>query len=482
MIRMLALIFCVSAAITLALCSQPATVAAEPEQIFRAGAFAADITPLEFPISVNGSMSDVQAEHAHDPIHARCLVLDDGKTRLAFVVCDSCMIPRDIVDAAKDLASKRTGIAASHILISATHTHSAPTVTGVFQSEPDEDFRKFLVVRIAEAIQKAAGRLEPAQIGWGSADEPNQVFNRRWHVKPGTVLTDPFGGKRDTVQMNPGNSNPHKDKPSGPVDPQVSVLAVRSPDGRPIALFANYSLHYVGGVPGKSVSADYYGEFARQIAQKLGAAADPRFVGILSNGTSGNINNVNFALDALPKREPFEQIRLVAASVSEAAQRAYRDIEWKSWVRLDCRETDLELPVRLPSPEEVNEAKHLLALAKEPPYGKLPEIYARETILLSHYPKSVPVKLQAMRVGDLGIAAIPCETFVETGLAIKKESPLMTFTISLANGYNGYLPTPEHHGWGGYETWRARSSYLATDAEPKIRETVLRLLQELKQP
>jgi len=70
--------------------------------------------------------------------------------------------------------------------------------------------------------------------------------------------------------------------------------------------------------------------------------------------------------------------------------------------------------------------------------------------------------------------------FVEIGLAIKARSPLKpAFTIELANGYNGYLPTPEHHALGGYETWRARSSYLEVDASPKILETVLRLLGDV---
>jgi neutral ceramidase len=88
--------------------------------------------------------------------------------------------------------------------------------------------------------------------------------------------------------------------------------------------------------------------------------------------------------------------------------------------------------------------------------------------------------IQALRIGDVGIVGIPCETFVETGLAIKGASPLpQTFCIPLANGYNGYLPTPEHHGWGGYETWRARSSYLAVDAEPAVRQTALEMLGKL---
>ena len=70
--------------------------------------------------------------------------------------------------------------------------------------------------------------------------------------------------------------------------------------------------------------------------------------------------------------------------------------------------------------------------------------------------------------------------FVEIGLKLKKESPFAQhFTISLANGYNGYLPTAEHHKLGGYETWRARSSFLEVDAEAKIREKILELLKQV---
>ena len=83
-------------------------------------------------------------------------------------------------------------------------------------------------------------------------------------------------------------------------------------------------------------------------------------------------------------------------------------------------------------------------------------------------------------VGDLGIAAIPCEVFVETGLTIKAESPLKpSFTIELANDYCGYLPTVEHHELGGYETWRARSSFLEVDAEPKLRRAVFESFRKL---
>ena len=110
-----------------------------------------------------------------------------------------------------------------------------------------------------------------------------------------------------------------------------------------------------------------------------------------------------------------------------------------------------------------------------------PQIYAREAGYLANYPDEVSIPLQVFRVGDLAIAQSPCETFAETGLAIKKESPFVgkTFTIELANGYSGYLPPREQFTYGGYETWPARSSMLEVDAETKIRARLLALIKEL---
>src|SRR5262245_4870311 len=99
------------------------TTLSAQEKKFRAGANARDITPTHFPISVNGGMTDRQATKAHDRLHARCLVLDDGTTKIAIAVCDSCMIPREITDEARKLVSTGTGIPPEHILISATHCH-----------------------------------------------------------------------------------------------------------------------------------------------------------------------------------------------------------------------------------------------------------------------------------------------------------------------------------------------------------------------
>jgi len=449
---------------------------AQPERQFRAGAATSNITPW-LGISSNGGMQDRVPQHVHDELLARALVLDDGQTRLALVTVDSCVVPRQILDAAKKLVHQHSRLPIENMLMSATHTHTAGTATPVFQSEADAEYQLFLTRKIADAVRMALNNLAPARVGWGVGAVPQHVFNRRWKMKPGTIPPNPFAGI-DQVKMNPPVGSPDLIEPAGPTDPDLTVISVRALDGRPIALLANYSLHYVGA---GHFSADYFGAFADRIQQLLGAdRLDPPFVGMLSNGTSGNINNIDFSQQR-PADPPFSKMKAVANDVAAEALRVSSNIRYHDWVPLAARQTEIELGVRRPTAEERERARQIMAKAQGPAMRTLEEIYARETVLISEYPSKVPVILQALRIGDLGIAAIPCEVFVEIGLEIRKRSPFATtFTTSLANGYNGYLPTPEHHRLGGYETWRARSSYLEIDASPRIVEQLLGLLQELR--
>lgn len=456
----------------------PSGRAADPTHgTFRAGAAAMDISPW-MGISINGNLSDHKGTNLHDALHARCVVLDDGKTRLAIVVADSCMIYREIFDEAKKLVHAQTGFVSENILMSATHAHSAPASVSVFQSDADKEYQRFLTRRLADAVCQAINNLAPAKVGWSSGVEPRHVSNRRWKMKPGVINRDMFGGTNDQVRMNPSPGSPDLLEPAGPTDPEVSILAVKSLDGKPIALLANYSLHYCGGVPERTYSADYFGAFANRIQSLLNAEhQEPAFVGIMSNGTSGDCNNINF-------REPYQaeasyvRINRVANDVAEVALAAYQKIQWHDWVELDAAQTEIQLAVRKPSVAEVAAAKQQLAEAEQ---KVSPNVYARETVLLAEFPAKVPSILQVLRIGELGIAAIPCEVFAEIGLQLKRESPFQrTFTIELANGYNGYLPTPAQHKLGGYETWRARSSYLETEAAPKIVRGVKGLFNELK--
>lgn len=454
---------------------------------FSAGAHAQDITPTKFPAPVNGSTKGNFATQVSDPMHARAVAVSDGRATVILCVVDACLIPREICESAKAIAARATGVPASQMLISATHSHSCAAMTPAFQSDPDPAYVHSLPPRIAEALIRAYRNLEPAEIAWGRDADPTQVFNRRWFVKPDQTYENPFDGTADRALMNPGFQSPRVSEPTGPVDPDVSLLAVRAKaDGRPIAVFANYSLHYVGGV--QAISADYFAAFAREIGLRLGAgdaryAGKPAFVGIMSNGTSGNINNLDYSKPAPPRAPAGERIEVVARSVADAAMRSWDRLQWQSNPPLASRERDLSLGVRKATAAELDRARNLVATTPRDKDGQFSDrkaIYAREAIALDAYPDQVPVKLQVHRIGRLTIAAIPCEVFVEIGLDLKRHKPLDEhFTISLANGYNGYLPTPEHHKLGGYETWRARSSYLETEASTAIAKNLKEMLAEV---
>jgi len=457
-------------------------MAAEPgKPVLRAGAATSNITPwLGAPIV--GGWKAPPAKHVHDELHARCLVLEDGTTRIAIVVADSVGIPREVFDEAKRQVHAETGLATDRMLMSASHTHSAASSRSRNVLRPDKElseYARFVARRIADAVQCAMNRLEPARIGWGTTAEPRHVFNRRWLMKPGTVLPNPFGGT-DQVKMNPGRQNPDLLKPAGPVDPQICLLSVQAADGRPIAVLANYSLHYVGGTGPQHISADYFAMFADRLQQLIGAdRLDPPFVGIMSNGTSGNINNVNFAV-AGERRKPYEQMRRVADDVAQAVFREYRGLKYHDTVPLAMRQCELELAVRKPSAEQLARAQQLLAQPERP--DKLPHerTYAERLLQQHEAPATIPVILQAVRIGDLGITAIPFETFVETGLELKARNPFKpSMTISLANGSYGYLPTPEQHKLGGYETWMGTSK-VEVEASTKIADALLKMLDGLK--
>jgi hypothetical protein len=453
---------------------------AAEKPVFRAGAATSNITPFVGE-PVVGGFSPFPALGVHDELHARCLVLDDGNTRLAIVVCDNLSIAREACDEAKRLAHKATGIPTERILISATHTHSSVSARGKSLLNPDaelSDYQQFLVRRISDGLTRAVNHLEPARIGWGVGSEPEQVFNRRWHMKPGFDMQNPFDGI-DQVRMNPPAGSPYLDRPAGPTDPEVSFVSVQALDGRPIALLANYSLHYVGGVGKGELSADYFGMFADSIQRLLnGDRLEPPFVGIMSNGTSGDINNINFA-HPRGRRKPYEQMHRVATAVAAEVLRTHQAVSFRDDVSLDMTQRELTLQTRRPTPELVERAKKLVAGELKPDHPR-DLSYATRTLDMSGGPSHVTVVLQAIRIGELAIATSPFETFVETGLEIKARSPFKpTFTIELANGGYGYLPTPEQHRLGGYETWLG-TNRVEVQASRKMTDTLLSMLADLK--
>jgi neutral ceramidase len=458
---------------------------AQQEKVFMAGASKSNVTPPLGEILVGGYGAPV-ATHIHDELHARNLVLDDGQNRLVIVLVDNVSINREVFDEAKRRLQKDTGIPEANMLMAATHTHSATSASGLGEKrrgwnfdKPLDEYQNFVVSRIVDGVKIAINNLEPARIGWGSGQVPQHVFNRRWKLKEAEV--NPFG-EMETVKMNPGVGNPNLLEPAGPTDPEVSFISVQSLEGRPIALLGNYSLHYVGGVGPGHVSADYFAVFADRIQELLKAdRQDPPFIGIMSNGTSGDVNNINYGGQP-EKNERYAKMKKVADDVANEVFRVYQTLEHQDWVPLKATRSELRLQVRDVSPELVSRSKMVMSRPDSvKPIHSLEKIYAQRVLQFhEEWPDEIDIVLQTFRIGDLGIAAIPFETFTETGLEIKERSLFKdTFTIELANGNYGYLPTPAQHELGGYETWLT-TNRVETRASEKIVAELLTLFGQLK--
>lgn len=471
--------------VTLLAALMPRLSDAQVAQRLLAGAATSNVTPA-LGGAIVGNWLPSPATHVHDELLARCLVLQSGADQLAVVVVDSLGVPRHVLDHAKRLAHEHTGIPVTRMLISATHTHSAVSALGdrwspaEYHVPPTLDaYQSFLATRIADGIRRAVNNLEPARVAWGRGALSDEVFNRRWHMKPGPHLVNPFGGS-DTVQMNPRPGSDDLIEPAGPTDPDIAFLAVSALDGRPLAVLANYSLHYVGGVPEGHVSADYFGAFARSLARLLGEdGADSRFVAMLSNGTSGDINNVDVR-GGQERLAPYVRMERVANRVAAEVFKSLQHVAWHADVPVAMTQRILTLQTRRPTPEQMSWARGIVsASAGTPERHPRARIYAERVIGRADVPPTLDVVLQAARIGDLAIVTFPFEVFAEIGLEIKASTPFpQTFTISLANGSEGYLPTARHHDLGGYETWLG-TNRVERDAARRMTDALLSMLQDL---
>ena len=437
----------------------------------RAGVASVDVSPIKFPVIVNGGFLADKADKVLDRLYARTVVLDDGSQPIAITVVDSCMMPRDMLDKAKADAARSTGIPVERMLISATHTHTAPSTMGTLGTPPDPDYVAMLPGLITESIVKAFRNLQPAKIGWTVVEDFDHTHTRRWIRRPDKMIKDPFGVVNVRANMHPGYLNPDVIGPSGPVDPALSLISIQSDSGKPLAVFANYSMHYFGTRP---VSADYFGMFSAKIAQKLGVKDGDGFVGIMSQGTSGDQHWMDYG-----KAKTDITIQAYADQLAKSAFKALGQVKYQNEVPIAMAQATLKLTRRLPDAKRLEWAHDIKSRMTKPVPKDVGEVYACEAIELDANPNRELI-LQAVRIGELGLTAIPNEVYAITGLKLKTMSPFKTtVNIELANGAEGYIPPPEQHKLGGYTTWPARTAALEVMAEPKIVETLLTLLEKV---
>ncbi len=449
----------------------------------RAGAATSNITP-ELGSAVIGGFAPFPSTHVHDELHARCLVIDNGKTRVALVVTDLLALSRNLSIEARKRIQEQTGIPPENVLISATHTHSAASALGdraYTSNQTLNEYQAFVAKRIADGVKRALNLARPAEFAFGTAEAPEHLFNRRWIMKDGTAPLNPFG-KVDKVKMNPPAGSPNLVEPAGPTDPTISFVAIREKGGRMISVYSAYSLHYVGGIGDGHISADYYGAYCEALKKLLGADdQSPAFVALMANGTSGDVNNINFK-NPRPGKPSYVQMQFVAEDIAAKVKAALSTVKWTDQAELAGLFRELPLAWRTVSPELLKWAVDTDARGKTDPKAKadvVQQSYATRVQRLAKAEGTALAPVQVLKIGDVCIGSSPCETFTETGLAFKKRSAFKkSFMVELAHASLGYLPTPRHFPLGGYETWPG-TNYLEPDASEKILDALVEMSKQL---
>ena len=396
--------------------------------MLKSGASIVNITP-PLGIEIRGYFKKRVAKDVHDDLYAKSLVLDDGETKLAIVVCDLVGVRRTYLDKAKQLINERCGILPSNVLISCTHTHTGPLIE-------DMNYGDILIQKVADSVQLAKNTLKEVELGFGREEESRPLGNRRFFMKDETLRTHPRPEDHNIVE------------PAGPIDPEVGVLCVRKPNGKTVSLLVNYAMHYAGLSPTKkredmyTISADWAGAVCEIIQRIKGE----RFVAILANGACGDV----FSLDAMKPHKKvnkfFGHAERVSALVAAKALWAINQMDFCRSLELSAAMEELTILRRMPMDEEIKLARRLMSgefIATNMRHNALKYFFGPRIEEFLKGPKDVKTWVQVLAIGDLAaIVGLPGEIFVEHGLRIKKESPFRyTFVFELANDSVGYIPT-----------------------------------------
>jgi hypothetical protein len=417
----------------------------------RAGAAAVNITPAP-GIGLAGYYFERGAEGTNDDLLAKALVLDVDGTRAAFVTLDLISTTRPMVEAARREIEKATRIPGANVMISATHAHTGPVLSERGQREDDQgggarmtqEYSSRLPVLITEAVRLAAQRLEPARASAAVVLEPNLSFNRRFHMRDGSV------------GWNPGKLNTNIVRVAGPIDPEVGVIYFETPGkpgAKPLATYVNFAMH-PDTVGGALFSADYPGALARRLAEYKG----PDMITLFANGACGNINHVNVNW-AEPQKGPQEAARL-GTILAGNVFKAWMQLKPVAPGALRVSTENVKLPLPELKPGDAERARAtVLRYGMKDNRGFMEKVAAYKILDVAARegrPHEVEVQVIALGSGAAWVS-LPGEIFVELGLAIKQASPFRhTFIAELANGSIGYIPNRPAYLEGNYEPISAR--------------------------
>ncbi|NQV24563.1 MAG: neutral/alkaline non-lysosomal ceramidase N-terminal domain-containing protein [Rhodopirellula sp.] len=455
----------------------------------RVGVAETDITPpVGFPMA--GYYHERLAEGSVDPLKAKAIVIRDGETAAALVVCDLIGIATDLSREVRQRAAEKTGIPAANIVISATHSHTAPDYMKelwlLLGDAPQEKLRADYIRKLIDgpvaAIVQASAGARPSELLSGAVKQTTPVaFNRRFVMRDGSVRT----------WQN--HRNPEVVRAAGPIDPEIGLLVVRDAEGQTTrGVLSNFALH-LDTVGGMRWSADY----PFFIEQTLRKAIGPEVISLFGTGCCGDINHSD------PSRPERNKVDFIGRSLGATIRDGLQQLQPVASPRLTVSSATVQLPLQEARREEVERAVQILSLARQgqkvdffdhvTAYKKLildqlrhrePYVTTSDHITwglsrsLAGTGETLPVDVTAITIGrDVAIVCLPGEVFVELGLAIKQASPFRTtLVIELSNAVETiYIPHRAAYVGGSYEV---TNSALMPGGGELLVEAALSLLRD----
>lgn len=435
------------------------------------GLATADITPPA-GYRMSGYFNERLNTGTHDPLMARALVLRQGDQRLAVVCTDLIGLSHTVTQQARQAAAEQAGIPHAHILICASHSHTGPLYNGVLRQffhdeavkkhgqDPHEakEYSAILQAKLTEVIVTAARQLKPAKLQAGIATQQGLSFNRRFHMKDGSV------------RFNPGKLNPDIVRVAGPIDPQVSLLSVVDDKNHRLGVLTVFALH-LDTVGGTEYSADYPFYLERSLQQALGSDC----VSMFGAGTCGDINHID--VTNMNRQSGHTETARIGTTLAKTVADAVPNLPEVTEPRLGGRSRIVTVPRQTVAPEELAQAKLDMFKIGTSELPFLKQVEAVKRVALGTLETTIPLEVQAFRVSpDVAIVGLPGEVFVELGLAIKAASPFKTtIVIELCNDAPAYIPTKKAFAEGSYETV---NSLIQPGGGEQLVETAIALLKD----
>ncbi len=437
-----------------------APVVSPPE--LRAGAAAVAINPPP-GIPMAGYYAERGAQGIHDTIYAKAIVIEQGGARAALVALDLIAAPRDLVDDTRAAIDRTCHVPGANVMISATHSHTGPIVDtkNRFGGQNDlvKSYRAALPGKITEAVRQAEARLAAVTLSAARGRESSIAFNRRFHMKDGTV------------GWNPGKGNPLIIKPAGTIDPDVPVLYFETVDKKPVATYVNYAVH-LDNIGEPLISADMPATLSRCLADFTG----PEMVTLFTAGCCGDVNHIDVHWNA-PQRGFANPARMGIILAGEVL-RTWPRLKSIDPAPLRIKAERVTLPLTKLAAGDVEKAQATIArmsgeASKRPAFMEMVQAF-KVLDVAERNGALYQVEVQVIALGnDVAWVSLPGEVFTELGLAIKQDSPFpVTIIAELANGLLGYIPSRRAYAQGNYEVVSARcgpgSGELLVDAAVKI--------------